>query len=76
MWITPGQLTGTTGDRDWPLKQFPRKPSKDILGALKKVQYDAADDNAVDNDDVEYEADHDDDADDIANHDAGGEPDP
>ena len=73
-WV--GTSQGTTGDRDWPLKQFPRKPSKDILEALEKVQFDADDDDAADDADAEYEADHDDDADHIDDDDdAGGEPD-
>jgi len=29
---------GPQGDRDWPLEQFSRKPSKDILEALNKLQ--------------------------------------
>jgi len=36
---------GPQGDRDWPLEQFSRKPSKDILEALNKVQFDNDEDN-------------------------------
>ena len=28
------------GDRNWPLDQFPMKPSRDILESLEKVQFD------------------------------------